>query len=129
MKAVYAILAGCVFAAASADPCDVADKARTYDACAAVAGCQWCVTSGLVPARPTCVSSIGAAFIPKAVYTCSEIPRIQASDPAQVKAEANYYGYGDDYYSTADPCSAYTSSSGCWYANLFSLSVFIFRKY
>ena len=77
MKACL-ILAGITLSWAGEDPCHFADKAGSYAACAAVSGCQWCETSGLVPARPTCVSSIGASFIPKEVYTCHDIPRVQA---------------------------------------------------
>ena len=76
MKAIHAIFAASVFVVASADPCDVADLTGSYDACAAVPGCLWCVSKGFIPAQPHCASSIDRAG-GKAVYTCSEIPRVQ----------------------------------------------------
>jgi hypothetical protein len=73
------LMASSIITTSATDLCDVADRVRSYEACAATPNCQWCVGSGLVPARPICVSSVGATFIPGAVYSCGVTPHVTAA--------------------------------------------------
>jgi hypothetical protein len=73
------ILAASLFASATADACDRADKLRSVEACAAVPGCSWCVATDLITDRPFCVSNIGATFVPKQLFTCAAPPKMVAA--------------------------------------------------
>ena len=73
------ILAASLFASATADACDHADKLRSVEACAAVPGCSWCVATDLITDRPFCVSNIGATFVPKQLFTCAAPPKTVAA--------------------------------------------------